>query len=323
MRILIASDSEDYARRVSDALAYQLPDEPPATVVSLELAADRASRVTPDLLVIVLPEPAEAGLACVRDTCHTVNGTHLLVIGPANDPKLILAALHEGADEYLDRDALEHELTEALVRLKIKRLAPAAPARAGKVIACLAPSGGCGSSTVAVNVSTTLAGKAGQCGLIDLRLTAGDLAALLGLKPQYTMADLCDRLERVDQSMFEQFFVRHSSGVSLLAAPHHFNDISKVTRQAVRRTLALARVRFPYIVADLDNAFSEEQVEALRQADAIVLVLRLDYTSIRNVRRAMDRLLELGMGLERVKLVANGCGESKQITRGRPRKPWE
>ena len=313
MRILIACDHEEEGRRVAEVLAACGPESPSAQIVPLELAADRASRLVPELLVIVLPEEPEAGLGPLRETCNTVRGTHVLVVGPATDAKFVLSTLHQGADEYLDQGNLETDLTGALVRLKLRQAVPENPSEAGKVIACLGPSGGSGTSTIAANLGIVLAGKGKECGLVDLRLAAGDLASVLGLKPRYTLADVCDRLDRMDQSMFEQFFVRHASGVHLLAAPHEFGQIPKVSSQAVRRTLALARVRFPYVVVDLDNAFSGEQVEALWQSDVILLVLRLDYTSVRNVRLAMDHMAELGIGLERVRLVANFYGESRQL----------
>jgi pilus assembly protein CpaE len=76
----------------------------------------------------------------------------------------------------------------------------------------------------------------------------------------------------------------------------------------------MARVRFPYLVTDLDNVYQSEQIEALWQADVILLILRMDYTSVRNTRRALDSLNGFGIKLERVRLVANACGERKQLT---------
>ena len=90
---------------------------------------------------------------------------------------------------------------------------------AGKVIAVLAPSGGSGSSTLAVNVATVLAKQHKSAVLIDLKLETGDLAALLDLKPTYTLADLCQNVARMDRSLFERSLARHASGVQLLAPP--------------------------------------------------------------------------------------------------------
>jgi pilus assembly protein CpaE len=166
---------------------------------------------------------------------------------------------------------------------------------------------------VAANLATVLAGKADQCGLIDLRLSAGDLASMLDLRPTHNIADLCDHLGRLDQCLFEQFFVLHPSGVSLLAAPMEFDDVHRVTARGVRRALALARVRYPYIVMDLDQDFAEPQVEALWQSDVIVLVMRLDYTSVRNTRRVLDNFLKLGLGVDRVRVVVNNYGQRRQL----------
>jgi pilus assembly protein CpaE len=113
--------------------------------------------------------------------------------------------------------------------------------------------------------------------------------------------------------MFEQFFARHAGGIHLLAAPRDYAEIPRITSPAVRRTLLLARANFPYVVVDLDNAFSAEQVEALWQSDVILLVLRLDYTSIRNVRRTLDKLADLKIASEQIRLVANGYGEARQL----------
>jgi Flp pilus assembly CpaE family ATPase len=70
---------------------------------------------------------------------------------------------------------------------------------------------------------------------------------------------------------------------------------------------------FPYVVVDLNNAFSGEQVEALWHSDVILMVLRLDYIAVRNARRAMDNLKATGISLDRVELVANRCRQPKQL----------
>jgi pilus assembly protein CpaE len=117
----------------------------------------------------------------------------------------------------------------------------------------------------------------------------------------------------LDQSLFEQFLVRHASGVSLLAAPSLPADLARVTCKGVRRALALARVRFSHVVVDMGNILTGEQIEALWQADWILLVLRLDYTSVRNTRRMIDAMTELGIGRDRMRLVVNGLGQRRQL----------
>jgi len=101
--------------------------------------------------------------------------------------------------------------------------------------------------------------------------------------------------------------------VHLLAAPGALAAAKPVSSKGVRQALMMARVKFPYVVADVDRSLGAEQVETLWHSDVILLVLRLDYTSLRNVRRTMNKLVELGIGLERVQVVVNGYGQARQL----------
>ena len=111
----------------------------------------------------------------------------------------------------------------------------------------------------------------------------------------------------------ERTLVRHASGVALLAPPRSFADIGKVTTQGVKGVLAMARTIFPYVVADLDDYFHQEQTQTLRLSDLILLVLRLDFTSLRNARRTLDHLEQMSIGRDRVRLVVNRYGQPKEL----------
>src|SRR5581483_10356762 len=99
----------------------------------------------------------------------------------------------------------------------------------GQVIGLLGASGGSGSSTLAVNLAGVLARDLDRCALIDLKPGAGDLAALLDVKPTHNLADLCLNVGRMDRAMFESALVPHTSGVHLLAPPLMYEDIRLVT----------------------------------------------------------------------------------------------
>jgi pilus assembly protein CpaE len=181
------------------------------------------------------------------------------------------------------------------------------------VIAVLAPSGGAGSSTLAVNLSVLMARQHRAAVLFDLKLVAGDLATLLDLKPTHTLADLCQNVSRLDRALFERSLVRHQSGVHLLAAPSHYDDIAQITPEGVRQALTLAKAAFPYVVVDLDHSFHPEQVEVLHQAEIVLVVFRLDFASLRNTRRALEYLERLGLRRDQIKLVVNRYGQPKEV----------
>jgi pilus assembly protein CpaE len=270
---------------------------------------NRLSPLQGDLFAVILSPYPERGLEALRKVRHQTRG-FVLAVGPGSDSKLILRALHEGADLFLDEADLESGLEVALSRLQSK---DEAVAPTGRVIGIVAASGGCGASTLAVNLATVLAREHERCALLDLKPGHGDLAALLDLKPVFTLADLCLNAARLDRTMFEKVLVQHPSGVHLLGSPQLFEGMRVVTAQGVGQALTLARKLFPFVVVDLEDCFHEEQVLMVRESGIILLVIRLEFTSLRNTRRILEHLKELKVPQSRVRLVANRYGQPNQL----------
>jgi pilus assembly protein CpaE len=309
MQAFIASDHEPTSVTIRRVLLRQGQECPAGNVMSLDRAANDLTASKTDLVVLVLSPNPDHGLSVLsglRLRCQA----RLLAVGPAADPRLVLKALRAGVSDFVDEAALEAELQAALGNLQGCLPTQTEP---GRIIAVLAPSGGSGSSTVAVNVAACLAREHKSSLLIDLKLHTGDLADLLDLKPAYTLAELCQNADQMDRVMFERSLVRHASGTHLLAPPRTFADVAHVTAAGVRQAVNLGRGLFPYVVVDVDHTFGEEQVEVLRQADEVLLVLRLDFTALRHAQRALDHLETLGVAGDRVQVVVNRHGQPKEV----------
>ena len=315
MRTYILSDSEALASQVRHALARRGYECPPDGVLPL---ADytHLGEVQSDLVVLCLapdPDRALTALTALAEMRPAVE-SRVMAVGPGADPKLILRTMRAGADEFVTEDEFATEFDEALTRLG----KGAAGSVSGKAFAVLGASGGSGASTVAVNVAAAFARDHGGGILIDLKLETGDLAALLDLDTPHTIADLCGGHNSPDRDMLEQSLVSHASGVRLLASPRRQASAIRtkssmsgpgVTADTVREVINLARAVCPHTVVEVNPTFREEQTQALRMADAVLFVFRLDFTSLRNTRRALEHLDAVGIDRGRVRLVGNRHGQ--------------
>jgi pilus assembly protein CpaE len=295
--------------KVREILRREGNDCPPSNVVSLDQALEQLAGVDPELVVIVLSLNDEHGLTVVAGI-RAQTQAPILAIGPISDSKLILQCLRAGATDYVDEAEIEADLRPVVCRILTASKTRSNP---GRLIALMSPSGGSGSSTLAVNLATVLAQKHKSVLLLDLKRAAGDLADLLDLKPAHTLADLCRNSVRMDHVMFDGSLVRHASGVHLLAAPRSFADIPFVTPEGVRQSLSLGRSTFPYVLADLECSFREEEAEVLHQADLILLILRLDFASLRGTKHVLEYLRELRIDPSIVRLVVNRYGQPKEV----------
>ena len=205
---------------------------------------------------------------------------------------------------------METELKDALRRWRTKVTKATAT---GKLISLIAPNGGCGVSTLAVNLAVALAGEQERVLLVDLHLNTDDLASLLDLKPAYSIANLCQSLSGIDHSLFEKALTPHESGVQLLAPPRRVEDSATVTPRGVSQVLVLARSEFPFVVVDLDVDSGETMQEVLIQSDLILLVLKPDVISLRNAKRLLGRLEWLGISPFSIRTVLSRVGQPGEV----------
>jgi pilus assembly protein CpaE len=312
MQAYLVCEDEQLGRSIQQVLLRERVDCPISSLISYAQAARRLADGPSDLIIAVLPEDPLQSVEALEMLADVPRGerTVVIAVGPAADAKLVIRALRGVVDDYVDMKEMEPELVASLAGWRRKW---ALDRPAGRLVAVFAPSGGAGSSTISASLAVLMAKQLGSVALLDMKLETGDLADLLDLKPTYSLADLSRNLDRLDEVLLRRTLVEHASGVHLLASPRALGDIEAVTPEGVRRTIGLARSSFPGVVVDLDHRFDQEQMEVLRHADVIVVVLRLDFTSLKNTSRFLDHLDGLGIAMDRVRVVVNKAGQPKEV----------
>jgi pilus assembly protein CpaE len=312
MVILVVSDCQTKATRLRQTLARTGYECPHSNVISIDAAAGTMSCFypKPDLILFIL---ADDNLRSFEALQHLVQlaDVQVVAVGP-RDPNLILGALHAGAASYLDETTnLERDLAAILSRLSTVEHRQSTT---GRLTAVVSASGGSGRTLVAANLAVAMAKRNGRCGLFDFDLLGADLATCFNLKPRHTLADLCRSFDKLDQKMFEQSLLAHESGVALLAAPETWEESKFVTLDGLQKTLRLGRSLFQDIVADFDAFSHKDFTSILQQCTSIVLLVRLDFSGLRNARRALACFDRCGVDHENVRLVAARTGRSKEIS---------
>jgi len=310
MRILVASDDDALSEEIRSLLVHAGNESDLLSFTSLDSATDCLIQFQPETIILVLCPNWEVGIAVMRE-CLQVSPTRVLAIGPATDPQFILNTLQEGAYHYVDKTTLKTQLTAGLARLSSEI---PVPRKIGRVIAVLGTCGGAGSSTLAVNIAIVLAQQYETTGLIDLNLAAGDLSMMLNLAPERNVADFCRNASRMDKLMFEQCFTRHESGVQLLgSSPVDLRETAEITPRDIGKMIGMARSAFPFVVVDVERPFGKKHEQALLQADVILLVMRLDFASLRQTSETIARLTKLGIAKDRILLIVNRYRQPKEL----------
>jgi pilus assembly protein CpaE len=157
---------------------------------------------------------------------------------------------------------------------------------AGRVYAIFSPRGGSGKTTLAVNLAAQQAREQpDRTALLDLSLTFGHVASLLGLHPETSLAAVpAESLADFDRRTLGQYLAEHSSGLQVLVAGTRPEEGELVTAAHVRAALGTMKRQFSATFVDCGSSFDEPTIAALEMADRIIVVCTPELNTLRDVR---------------------------------------
>jgi MinD-like ATPase involved in chromosome partitioning or flagellar assembly len=155
--------------------------------------------------------------------------------------------------------------------------------------------GGAGVTAVACNFAVAMAQEAASetTLLIDLDLPLGDAALNLGIVAQYSTIDALQNFNRLDSSFLSKLLNKHSSGVSVLAAPGKFTPFD-ASNEAIDKLLTIARQDFDNVVVDVGSKPDFTDTALFEDATTIYLVTQAGIPELRNSNRLISQYFNAG-----------------------------
>ena len=317
-RILLVSDTRDSA--VADAL--RAAGHETTVVGDVDAGIDStAGGAVFEVVVLDL-------VGTVRDlvdashqvrTSEGLTGLPILCVSQTDDVEDRILLLEAGADDVIARPFDPRELdarAEALaLRLHRSRdvdhvAGPGITIREGtqrRIIAVYSPKGGVGTTTVAVNVATWLAGELPNAvAILDLDFQFGQVATHLNIETRMTMAEVVrDDATLRDPGLFAGALDRHASGLMVLGAPITPRAVSSVSPEALDLLLTTANAAFQIVVVDAGSVLDPRTETVLHKATDVVIVVTPEFPALKAVHSLIDILGASGNELTETSYVVN------------------
>ncbi len=211
------------------------------------------------------------------------------------DVMLLTQALQSGVREVVP--AGDHAALAAACRrsyeVSRRMLAPAPDTEAtpGQIVTVFAAKGGCGKTTLAINLGVALARQArGHVCVVDLDLSFGDVAISVQLDPLRTVVDALPMAGHLDVSGAASLLTPYQPGLDMLLAPVTPGDAEKVPPRLVGELLAVLRTMYDFVVVDTPAQFSEHVLTAMDVSSQLVLLTTPDVPALKNLRVTLDML---------------------------------
>jgi len=306
VRVVIYNSEEDYSATIRNELLKIDGVQIVAEVDEIALVEQAISQFPAEILLIHLDPTPEATLPIAVEVAKANPHLAVFVLSESTDGQHVLTAMRGGVKEFLTKPIESDSLADAVQKIKIEA---SESVEIGKIISILGTIGGAGASVLATNLAVELSDLTDKpVALVDFDFRYGQLATMLDVQADYTVADLCDTPEHLDAPMVERAMVKHGSGVHLLARPHQFSQADQITAAHGASVLSTLQQMYEYVVVDGPIRFDPGGLAVLDMADTSMFVIQLLVTSVRNVHRMIDGLREGGYNLDRFKLICNRVG---------------
>jgi pilus assembly protein CpaE len=256
-----------------------------------------------DAFLVEIDSEFEIAMELVEAVCIRKPAATVMVYSSSSDGDRMMRSMRAGAREFLVGTLSNEVIQEALVRAAVRRSQQIKKVT-GNTMVFWGAKGGCGVTTVASNFAIALRMEtAAEVALLDLNPRLGDAAVLLGLTPQFTVAEALNNAKRLDQEFLATLVTRHHSGISVLAAPDSYSPALSVESRSIGKLVEVARNRYPYLVIDAGRDLGTGIETLLQMANTVYLVTQLDVPSLRNTQRLLAYIGQSGD--QHVELVVN------------------
>ncbi len=315
LTIGIVIDDGETLKQVNGILHKNFPPQEASTPVAvlgqwsdLTVGLAMLKDCRPNIAIIGLCTKENAGAhALAEGISSALPDTQIFMIGKEKDPESMLRAMRAGVKEYLtapvDSEELLDSINRATVTLEHKR-----GVKGPHVIGVLSAKGGCGCTTVAVNVAAALRFVTKKRVLLLDFCVGGDVALFLNLRYQHTLKDVIENLNRLDKALLTSYTIEHSSGLRVIPPMETEDSMLKsvptLNRDILDTLMGHLDKENDYIVIDIGAGISKEKVELLKLLDIILLVFPLELSALRTAKQQLIVLDDLGL-LEKTRLVAN------------------
>jgi pilus assembly protein CpaE len=330
IRVLIVDDIPETRDHLTKLLGFESDIDVVGSAASGAQALEMAGRLTPDVVLMDINMPDMDGITATEKLAAAVPNAAVVMMSVQGEADYLRRSMLAGAREFLVKPFSSDELTASIRQVysreqeKAIRIAASAPVVTadaggggstatsgedgeGRVIAIFSPKGGVGRTTIAVNLAVAAATELGRSVvLMDGSFQFGDVGVLLNLNPKNkSIVDLVPELEQGEPESIDTFVINHSSGVRVLLAPPSPEMAELITPSGVKRVIEALRRKHDLVIIDCTSWFNDTTLAILDAADAVLTILSLEITSIKNMRLFLEVADQLGYEQNKIKLVLN------------------
>lgn len=264
-----------------------------------------------DLLILEVGNNLKREFDLIQSVLASGMAMEVFLTSARLEPDLLIQALRAGAKEFFPQPIKQEEVVNALLKFKDRKgsLKPTKQKKKrGKIIDVIGSKGGVGTTTIAVNLATSLVESAGSpsVALIDMNLLFGEIPIFLNIESAFNWGEVARNISRLDATYLMSILSKHSSGIYILPSPTGLDGINVATPEIIEKILNEMEDVFDFIIVDGGQPLDDVSLKILELSDIVLLVAILSLPCLTNVKRLLWTFRRLGYPPEKnIKIVVS------------------
>jgi pilus assembly protein CpaE len=265
----------------------------------------------PELLILEIGNNMKEEIRALYSIRKASPGMEIFLISSNSDPRALIELRRAGAKKIFIPPVKNEEVRAALVNSKNeKNAAPSAQRgrKSGEIIYAIGSKGGVGTTTIALNLASSLAAldKFRSVILTDITLPFGDIPTLLNIRPSPDWAQISKNLTRIDSTSLKNILFEHPDGFYVLPSPGGVKEGQRINPERFEKLLSVLKETYDFIVLDGGKSFIDDSIGILRLAETVLLITSLSNPCIVNAKRLFSIIQRIAPPLEeKIKIVVN------------------
>jgi len=232
--------------------------------------------------------------------------TRFAVVSSSSSKELIIEAMQSGARYFMNKKIIEVELDKVLEKIIVDTSKTISAH--GLIINILSAGGGCGATTIALNLANELRLKSSQPVLaIDLDEDYGAISTYLGIKNNYGIADVLGQKERIDHELVASSATSYKDNFDVLLSPASINGAESINGNSsnLAEALEACRTAYRYTILDAPRV-SEKILQLLSNVSRFNLVVfQPNVKEVKTAESIISKLRQYGLASERIYPLVN------------------
>jgi len=227
--------------------------------------------------------------------------------------ELVIKSMQSGIRHVQVKQFMNSELLDVLVRL----LPDSNPtqSRPGKCFTVLSAGGGCGATTMVVNLAYELQINSPKpVLLIDMDYSYGSVASYLELNTRYGIADVLQHPGNIDENLIDTTSVQYTDALRVLISPASidFSNSRDLEISQLSQVLAACKQSNGFTVIDAPRISMKAATSLGESSDATVVVFQPTVKDIRVAKSMITSLRNNGIPADRIRPVLNRYRKRKE-----------